>query len=336
MLKRQYLILFVVCIVITCVVGNYADNKVRSWVEVLYELVTGVPMVSDISQCDENGVPYVIEKSIGKQRNPMTVCNKALWYYDNFTKGDSTQRKLFLNCADWLMTDMVKRDSFAVLKYDYDWAYYHMIAPWRSGLANGVSLRVFFRAHKLTNNQVYLDAAKQILNSFYVEVDKGGVIYSSKKEGWWFEEFADEGGVVSRVLNGHMFAVLGIYEYFKYTNDSSAYFLFNEGVLALKNNISKYDRGNGHSFYDLRGTPANVKYHFIHVDLLGQLFEITGDKIFETYRDKWKMYQPPSLMKRLITHPFKPIDVAIWVLTFVMVSVVTWPGVYLFKRITKG
>ncbi|HOX84119.1 MAG TPA: D-glucuronyl C5-epimerase family protein, partial [Chryseolinea sp.] len=280
----------------------------------------------------EKGVPYIIESTIGKQRNPMTICNKALSYHEKFIQGDSSQKILFLNCADWLGGDLIKSDSFSVLKYDYNWPVNNMVAPWRSGLANGVSLHVFIKAHKITGDEKYLSTAKQILNSFYVEVKDGGVTYKSETDGWWFEEFADEGGFDSRVLNGHMFAAIGIHDYFLYTKDSAAKYLFDQGLLGLKNNLSKYDNVGGPSFYDRRGTITNIKYHAIHVDLLNQLFQISGDPLYKTYSEKWGAFKHPSLTKRLISPPVKRIDMAIWLFNFVFTLLIVFVMFYVISK----
>lgn len=334
--KKRYLIILIISFIGASVVGNFTEKTVRSWIEVLYEIVTGKPMVYDITQCDEKGIPYIIEATIGKQRNPMTICNKALSYHEKFVQGDTSQQILFLNCADWLTENLTRGNNFSVLKYDYNWPIYNMIAPWRSGLANGVSLQVLIKAHAITGDEKYLATAKQILSSFYVDVDKGGVTYKSEDKGWWFEEFADEGGYVSRVLNGHMFAVVGIYEYSIYANDSSARYLVDQGLIALKNNLSKYDNNEGPSYYDLRGTLSNVKYHAIHVNLLSRLFKISGDPILKFYGDKWGAYKHPSLTTRLITRPVKRIDMAIWLLDFAIANVIVFAFFYLFLRKTKA
>ena len=43
--------------------------------------------------------------------------------------------------------------------------------------------------------------------------------------------------MISRVLNGMLFIVLGIYDYFEYTNDPDAKLLFNKGVNNIKRDI---------------------------------------------------------------------------------------------------
>jgi heparosan-N-sulfate-glucuronate 5-epimerase len=329
---KKYLFILVISVIASSIIGNFTERKVRLLIEKIYGVVMGKPMVYDISQCDEKGIPYLIEGTIGRQRNPMTVCNKALFYHDKFIHGDSNQLILFLNCANWLIENQTEQNDFSVLNYNYNWPVNKMVAPWRSGLANGVALQVLIKAHSITQNEKYLKTAKKFLNSFYVEVKNGGVTYKSESSGWWFEEYADEGGYISRVLNGHMFALVGIHEYFVYTNDSSANYLFQLGLKGLKENLSKYDKGDGNSFYDLLGRPTNIKYHNIHIDLLNQLFQITGDPIYKSYSDKWKAYKHPSLITRLVAPPVKRIDVAIWLVNFAIVSVIVCVFFYLLAK----
>jgi heparosan-N-sulfate-glucuronate 5-epimerase len=177
-----------------------------------------------------------------------------------------------------------------------------------------------------------LATGKRILNSFYVEVKGGGVTYKTENDGWWFEEYADEGGYVSKVLNGHQFALLGIHDYFIYTKDSSAHYLFEQGLKALKKTLSKYDKGDGNSFYDVLGRPTTIKYHNVHIDLLDRLFKITSDSIYKSYSDKWREFKHPSLMARLVSPPVKRIDMAIWGFNFAIVSVVTFVLFYFFSK----
>ena len=100
-----------------------------------------------------------------------------------------------------------------------------------------------------------------------------------------------------------MFAVLGIHEYYEYTKDADAQYLFEPGVRALKEELPYYDK-DGYSCYDILGTPAK-KYHEIHVQLLGQLYEITREEIFKEYHDKWGSYKEPPFMIQLIQNPSK-------------------------------
>jgi hypothetical protein len=128
---RKYLIVLVISIIGASIAGNFTDKRVRLWIEKIYGVVMGKPMVYDISQSDEKGIPYVIEGTIGKQRNPVIVCNKALFYQDKFIRGDSSQLILFLNCANWLVDNATEHDNFSILNYYYNWPVNKMVSPWR-------------------------------------------------------------------------------------------------------------------------------------------------------------------------------------------------------------
>ncbi|RMF31408.1 MAG: hypothetical protein D6752_02240, partial [Candidatus Nitrosothermus koennekii] len=217
---------------------------------------------------DDEGVPivnygYVDGVLIGKQQNPVFVCNIADKYYKDYADNRSNKsRMLFLNCARWLVNNARSYGSYKILEYHFPWPKYNIKPPWRSGMAQALAIQVLIKAHKLTNDDIYIDASRDLLNSFFVEVKDGGVTYKDE-EGWWYEEFASDDCIRSMVLNGMMFALLGIYDYYKYTSDNNAKYLFDKGVLSLKNNISKYDY-KGYSYYDILGNPP-IKYHEIHV-----------------------------------------------------------------------
>jgi len=119
-----------------------------------------------------------------------------------------------------------------------------------------------------------------------VDVEDGGVTYKTEDKGWWYEEYAHEEAKVSRVLNGMEIALLGIYDYYKYTNDTDAKFLFDKGIIALKNDLPIYDY-NGHTYYDALGTLAGTTYHKIHVKITKELYDITNEEIFNDYQKKW-------------------------------------------------
>jgi heparosan-N-sulfate-glucuronate 5-epimerase len=66
----------------------------------------------------------------------------------------------------------------------------------------------------------------------------------------------------------------------------NAKLIFDKGVNSVKENLAKYDNGEGYSYYDILGNPAN-NYHLAHVDLLNKLYDITNEDIFREYSEKW-------------------------------------------------
>ena len=222
---------------------------------------------------------------IGLQTNPVTISNAALALYND---SNSTAMNIFLKDANWIVKHSVSRGNYSVLLYNFPWGIYNLDKGWISGMAHGLALQVLIKAHEFTGNEKYLHTAKNLLNSFFISVKNGGVAYKDQSGGFWYDEYASNKSQVkvSRVLNGMMFTVLGIYDYWNYTKSPNAKFLFDKGIVSLKNDLPRYDN-NGVSYYDRLGNPAHSTYHQIHIDLARKLYNITGEPVFKEYSDKW-------------------------------------------------
>jgi len=258
------------------------------------ELVDKAPLIG----MNEFGIPEVTYNAVLRgESNPVTVTHFALDSYSNYLiSGNETLKQIFLNAANWLVNTAVSHGNYSILAYHFPWAPYNLKPPWQSAMAQGRALQVLIRAHHITGDEKYLDTAKKLLNAFFVEVKDGGVTYKSPNDGWWYELFAGKGGKEPRVLNGMMYALLGIYDYFKYTNDSKARFLFDKGISALKENLSRYEYKGNYSNYDILGTTNPLGYHKLHIKLLGLLYDSTKDGTFESYYDMWSHYVPPAFL----------------------------------------
>ena len=253
---------------------------------------------------DESGVPivdygYKDGIYIGKQRYAITISHRGLYYYDKIYENDTNQEH-FLNCANWLVNNSVSYDNYSVWETSFAWPNYNLTAPWVSGMAQGLGIQVLLNAYELTGDQKYLDVARSSLNAFYVNVSDGGVTYKDK-EGWWYEEYAMTNNTIEpRVLNGFMYALIGINEYYEQTKDERARYLFEMGINDLKCQLDYYDTGRW-TYYDHLNHEASGSYHQIHIELLNELYEITGDSYFKDYCEKWTQYDknPLSIINKM-------------------------------------
>jgi hypothetical protein len=246
---------------------------------------------------DNDGIPLVYYgttvngEPIGFQRNPVTTTLQANEFYDKYKENNNESSKThFINNANWLVDNAVNKGYYSLLQYNFPLPIYKFEAPWFSAMANGLALQVLIKAHEITLDSKYLITAKSLLNAFFIEIEDGGITYKDSSNEWWYEEYIsnDQYTKISRVLNGMLFTVLGIYDYFQYTNDPNAKLLFDKGVNSLKKEISKYNY-NGYSSYDLLGNPSN-NYHQIHINLTKQLYDLTGESIFNDYHELWKNF----------------------------------------------
>jgi hypothetical protein len=163
-------------------------------------------------------------------------------------------------------------------------------------MAQAQALGILARAYNITHEIKYLNTSKMLLNSFFVEVKDGGVTYKSPTNGWWYELYAGDntGAKQPRVLNGMMFTLVGLYDYYNHTKNNTAKYLFDKGMLALESYLPLYDN-NGSSYYDILKTPGKSIYHLANVRLLSQLYQITGQQYLKVYYDRWKAFNANNL-----------------------------------------
>lgn len=265
---------------------------------------------------DRSGIPlveygYKNGIYIGSHRNPVTISHFAIDYYSKYKKNvdNSTNKEVSLNNSNWLVSHAINHGNYSLLEYDFPWPDYNLTSPWRSGLTQAQAIVAMVKAHELTGDKKYLDTAKMLLNSFFVEVKDGGVTYKTPQNGWWYEEYAGKGGKEPRVLNGMMFTVIGINSYYRYTDDKAAKYLFDQGIIALKKNLPRYNIPSyNYSYYDSLGTTNPLSYHKIQIDLLSRLYDITHDRVFKQYHDRWVSFKSPPYIHEKMSD-MKPTDI---------------------------
>jgi len=244
---------------------------------------------------DADGIPQLNYRGkIGLQHNPIAIAQWGLGNYNLFCHGESEDRKKkFIAASDWLCAHL-ERNPFGcwVWNHNFDWEYRSMLhAPWYSGLAQGQGVSLLLRAYRATGAASYLDAAEKAFGSFLKSTGDGGVTFTDTRGNTWFEEY-----IVSpptHILNGFIWAIWGVYDYFLATESVTARNLFAQAALTLRENLARYDLGFW-SLYEQSGTllpmVASPFYHRLHVIQLRIMHRITGDEVFASYADKWEGY----------------------------------------------
>jgi heparosan-N-sulfate-glucuronate 5-epimerase len=231
-------------------------------------------------------------KYIGYQYNAVTVSQRADKFYNDYINdGNESSKKEFLKYVDWIMNNTKNVGNYSFVVYKFPFPVYNLTSPWYSAMAQGEIIPRLLKAYQLTNNIKYLNTANNALNVLFIDIDnfcKCGVTYKTNNSGWWYEEYANGRENGPRVLNGMMFTLLDIYSFYNFTKSMPALFLFNQGLLSLKNELSKYDKNGTYSSYDKYHGFAPPNYHYIHICLLGKLFSITKDNTIGNFYNKWK------------------------------------------------
>lgn len=244
---------------------------------------------------DSNGIPQLdYHGHIGLQYNPIAVAQYGLGNYNLWRRTtDADRRRKFFLIADWLCSNLEPNpQGLSVWNHHFNWEYRDtLIAPWYSALAQGQGISVLVRAHKESGDARYIEVARQAFAAFQQPIANGGVAFTDESGDLWFEEY-----IVSpptHILNGFIWALWGVYDYFLATLHPAAQDLFSRGVRTLLHNLSRYDLGFW-SLYEQSGTRlpmvASRFYHRLHIVQLRVMHRLTGEALFTEVADRWERY----------------------------------------------
>lgn len=251
---------------------------------------------------DDKGVPLLDYKGvIGKQYNPIAIAQYGLGFYNRHIKeGKEEYLNKFLTQYDWLVDNLEKNKyGLYVWMHHFDWEYFKLLkAPWYSSLSQGAGISALVRAYLITKNEKYLEASFKAFESFNKHLEEGGVSYVDGYGNLWFEETITT--PPTHILNGFIWSLWGVYDYYLLTKDVKAEELFEKGVNTIKKNLQRYDIGYW-SLYDLAPTKlkmlASPFYHTLHIVQLEVMYKITGEGIFMEFSNRWEKYKSSSFYR---------------------------------------
>ena len=248
----------------------------------------------DTMLLDKNGVVIIDYGDsfggAGVQYNPQSVGYVAQILFATFSEGYEHFKDDFLVQANWLVNNAEERDGFLTWIFNFPNAGFGAPAPWTSGMAHGRILTALIQAHFLTGAVDFLEAAEASLGAFEASMAEGGVrTESDDLAGAWYEEVAGPEVASSKILNGHIFALVGLRDYALYTGSQRAWELYMDGEIAVAHLLPLFDAGHI-SRYDLVGH-AHCAYNRIHVRQLNWLAGVTGREIYGEYAERFARYQ---------------------------------------------
>lgn len=262
---------------------------------------------------DEQGIPMV---GWGKQAiySSVNIAQYGFILHDKWLKNPIDEYlQVLTSCLNKLIELESHEGELIFWRENYSSERYNLSANWASAMASGECLSFYLRMYQITNNSVLLEKAKKIINGFDIPTSKNGIVYYDKDGDLWLEEYPSK--PASRVLNGYIYALLGLVDYYRVTEDSRVKEKIDACFITLEKNISLFDAGYW-SYYDLYYKEL-VKYYYqknVHVPLLEVLYKLSGKKIFKHYAKKWKKN----------THPLNTF--------FVQIMYRVWPRWQILKK----
>ncbi|AIY01259.1 hypothetical protein ART_1660 [Arthrobacter sp. PAMC 25486] len=180
--------------------------------------------------------------------------------------------------------------------FGHDVGTLRMGAPWYSGMAQGMMGSVFVNLYETTGDAKWKDLAAKTIKSFdQPKTDEGPWFHNVKvldnKKFTYYEEYpalADEQN--AHVVNGDIYALYGLYDYYRITGDEHVLWLFDVGATSVRDSFGSYRNPGKASWYAMTYYGRSVwenpeSYHKGVTKQLRMLAEMTGDAEFTRQAD---------------------------------------------------
>ena len=251
-----------------------------------------LPLVRGVA--DSSGVRmFLIAGDPTQYNHPVGQASLAMAYLDHYRlTGSSTYLRRAVANAQRLVDRRVESRGGWYYPYDFDFAVHGdtsqaMTAPWYSGMAQGMALSAFTRLYQATKNPAWLaaaDATYASLDSSPVEGEPFGSWVSATGDLWlelyprWPVETSE------RVLNGHIYAAFGVYDYAQLTGSPEAIRLYDGALTTVGTYLmSQFRTPRWASLYSLAHRLPTTTYHQKVVLQLLDLQHQTGNPIYATW-----------------------------------------------------
>lgn len=164
-------------------------------------------------------------------------------------------------------------------------------APWWSAMAQGQALSLFTRLHATTGEQRWMDAAQLTFTTFLRprSAHRPWIMHVDRSRYLWLEEYAGNTAPLL-VFNGHVFAIWGLYDYWRASGDDRAVPLMDGAITTIRAYADDFRVPGDVSFYSLRVREPyaqSEKYHRIHARQLAQLATLTDELWFQRMSERF-------------------------------------------------
>lgn len=241
---------------------------------------------------DEEGMPLKLYKG-NYYEHPVLLAQAGLEWLACYREGNDAWYLEHAITAGHHLIDLSHGfDGAMFFPYHFDYSVhgnkaYAMVAPWYSGMAQGQVLSLFSRLGELTSETEWAEAAAATLLSFNYVNGKAEpwIIDIDENNSTWIEEYPIE--QEKHVLNGFMFAMFGLYDYYAWQGDAFAQKVFLQSLHTLRLNVENFRNPGAISVYCLTHRRNSNGYHAIHIGQLQAMTRMTNDPYFASVADSF-------------------------------------------------
>ena len=258
----------------------------------------GIPLSESYIDVQENGLHYY----------PISIGQYGLGVFNSYHQtGDQGKKARFLKIADWFVnTQTVEPGKGCHWLTDVPKPEYGISKPWKSAFTQSRAISILLRAWQMTHEERYYKPAAGALIPFTLSAGEGGVAVDREWSATFYEEYVAE--YPTRVLDGHLFALLGLFDGVRALKpgpeQSLARQLFDEGVQGLIKQLPLFDLGNWVLFNrcDVPGYPnpdlCTRNYMILVIKLLKIIHMLTDDLVLLDYHHKFSGYlKLPNILR---------------------------------------
>ena len=236
---------------------------------------------------DENNIPFM-PYDFGDYYNPVFTCNNAFGCYDEYLRsGDQMYLDWFYDNVDWLID---YKDSNSLLRYEFEFPHETITlnVGWTSAMAQGQALAALSMAYHVSEDEKYLQAAHEFFVTMYSNIGTDWNLYIDSEDYLWYEEYPSQD--FCHVLNGKLFGMWGLWDYYCITRNEDALHLLQGGIASILDNYPLWDVDGVDGSHYCCHTGKVSTYHRIHklqLEAYRDMFDIQEfDIIFDTFTNQ--------------------------------------------------
>lgn len=265
------------------------DVQMVPWGDLMYD-GTHVSAVAPNGAVDADGIP-------------LRSWNGVLYYTaDNIARQGLYRLNGFVRTGNSAYTQVVRRFDTKLramaepvgdawfFPWPFSYSNEHLLTPWYNAMTQGLVLSFFSRMYETYGDPDDLAAAAHVFASYQTigPVDAPWVA-TVVKDYLWLEHYP--GGVTQHVLNAHLWATFGIYDYWRQLNRDGVDSIdmvrttLEGAITTMRANVWRYRRIGRTSLYALVHRTSWLSYHKLHIRQLRVLARISNDSYFATMAD---------------------------------------------------
>ena len=202
---------------------------------------------------------------------PIQIAQYGLGCYELYLKtNENIYKTKMLTCVDFLARKFDENGGIPCMFF------VDGLTNAFSAMCQGECISLFLRAYLETTKEEYLQLSHK---AFAFLINQKNHLLDKNYD---FYEYSGK----PLVLNGFIFSLFGVFDYYLATNNEKAKSVFNQSVLSLEQKMPCFEC-DGWSFYDLGGSIASPFYHKLHIELLKALSAISNKLLFNEFAKRW-------------------------------------------------